>query len=79
MQHDVCPGCGHAAVIVGELRRDDYVLFASFEPAEPGRALGADASDVGSMYLLLPSHPGRLAPRFIASIYGDHARSTGAS
>jgi hypothetical protein len=62
MQRDVCPTCGADAVVVGELRRGGHAMFASFE-----------AADVASSYLMLPSHPGRLTPQFVASIFGDHA------
>jgi len=53
--------CG-VQVVAGELPRAGHQLFCCFE-----------AGDVASSYLQLPSHPGRLAPRFVASIFGDHA------
>jgi len=56
-----CPNC-EALVVAGELRRGGHAMFAGFEVA-----------DVASMYLQLPSHPAQLAPRFVPSIFGDHA------
>ena len=56
-----CPSC-RVPVIVGELRRDGYAFFASFE-----------AANVASSYMMLPTPPWRIAPRFVASIFGDHA------
>ena len=33
----------------------------------------AGPSAASSSYLQLPSHPARLAPRFVASVFGDYA------
>ena len=56
-----CPTCS-APVVVGELQRDGHAFFASFETA-----------DVASSYLMLPTPPWRIAPRFVASVFGDYA------
>src|SRR5690242_16808519 len=56
-----CPSCG-AIVVAGELRHGGHALFACFEPG-----------DTSSAYLLLPTPPWRIAPRFVGSIFGDHA------
>jgi len=55
-----CPSCA-AMVVAGELFRAGRQLFCCFE-----------ASAASSLYLMLPPHPGRLAPRFVASVFGDH-------
>jgi hypothetical protein len=56
-----CPTC-RAPVVVGELRRDGHAFFACFE-----------AADVASAYLMLPTPSWRLAPRFVASSFGNYA------
>jgi len=59
---EACPSCG-AEVVVGQLNRGGFVVFASFEVAE-----------CASMYLRLPSAPTALAPGFVPSAtFGAHA------
>ena len=59
--HDECPSCG-VMVVAGELHRGGHASFASFHEAE-----------TSSAYLMLPTPSWRIAPRFVASIFGDHA------
>jgi len=49
-------------VVAGELHCGGHAFFASFHEAETSAA-----------YLMLPTPSGRIAPRFVASIFGDHA------
>ena len=77
-----CPSCG-ALVQCGELLRAGHQLLCCFEAASaPEGGSAGFAGDVASgaegparprAYLRLPSHPGRFAPRFIASVFGDYA------